>query len=95
MYIYDMYAYIYIQVCMWTQYFYKYLQHIFSNFYIFYYGYFHTYALYIKFLNGFSLPDVSSSVIPVSHVVSVVFSVTVMVGDDTTSNKWEICIGRY
>ena len=34
---------------------------------------------------AFSLPDVSSSVIPVSSVVSVVFSVTLMVGEDTTS----------
>ena len=40
-----------------------------------------------KILNGFSLPDVSSSVIPVSPVVSVVFSVTVMAGDNSTSNK--------
>ena len=56
--------------------------------------YFHTNALYIMFLTSFSLPDVSSSIITVSSVVSVVFSVTVMVGDDTTSNKLEICIDR-
>ena len=63
---------------------------IFSVFYIFHSGYFHTNTLYIKFLNGFSLPDVSSSVIPVSSVVSVVFSVTVTVGEDATSNTLEI-----
>ena len=47
----------------------------------------HTYALYRKFLHGFSIPDVSSSVISVSNVESVVLFVTVMVGDNTTSNK--------
>ena len=30
----------------------------------------------------------------VSNVVSLVFSLTVMFGDDTTSNKLEICIDR-
>ena len=53
----------------------------------------HQYIAY-KSLNSFSLPDVSSSVIPVSSVVLVVFSVSVMVGEDTTSNKLEICIDR-
>ena len=57
-------------------------------------SYFYTNALYIKFLNSFFLPDVSSSIMPVSSVVSVVFSITVVVGDDTTSNKLEICIDR-
>ena len=42
---------------------------------------------YRKFLHGFSVPDVSSSVISVSSVVSVVLFVSVMVGDDTTSHK--------
>ena len=55
---------------------------------------FYTNALYIKFLNSFSLPDVSSTIMLVSSVVSVVFSVTVMVGVDTTSNTLEICIDR-
>ena len=89
-----MYAYIYIYVSMWEWYFFKYLQHIFSICYISHNWYFCTNALYIKFLNSFSLPDVSSSIMPVYSVVSVVFSVTVMVGDDTTSNKLEICIDR-
>ena len=57
-------------------------------------GYFHTNALYIKFLNNLSLPDVASSVIPLSNVISVVFSVTVIVGEDTAGNKVEICIDR-
>ena len=67
---------------------------IFFNFYIFHHGYSHTNALYIKFLNGFCLPDVSSSVITVSSVVWAVFSVTLILGEDTTSNKLDICIDR-
>ena len=51
-------------------------------------------SIVYKVLNGFSLPDVSSSVIPVSSVVWVVFSVTLIRGEDTTSNKLEICIDR-
>ena len=50
--------------------------------------------MYIKFFNSFSLPDVASSVIPVSSVVSVVFCLTVMVGGDTAGNKVEICIDK-
>ena len=50
--------------------------------------------MYIKFLHSFSLPDVASSVIPVSCVVSVVFSLIVMVGEDTAGNKVEICIDK-
>ena len=63
-------------------------------FYISQNGYVHTNALYIKFLNNFSLPDVASSVIPLSNVISVVFSVTVIIGEDTAGNKVEICIDR-
>ena len=66
----------------------------FSICYISYNWYFHTNTLYIKFLNSFSPPDVSSSIMPVSSVVSVVFSLTVMVGEDTTSNTLEICNER-
>ena len=65
-----------------------------SIFYISHNGYFHTNALYITFLNNFSLPDVASSVIPLSNVVSIVFSVTVIVGEDTTGKKVDICIDR-
>ena len=65
-----------------------------SIFYISHNGYFHTNALYIKFLINFSLPDVASSVIPLSNVVSIVFSVTVIVGEDTTGKKVDICIDR-
>ena len=50
--------------------------------------------MYIKSLDSFSLPDVGSSVIPVSSVVSVVFSLTVMVSEDTVGNKVEICIHK-
>ena len=65
-----------------------------SIIYISYNGYFHTNALYIKFLNNFSLPDVASSVIPLSNVISIVLSVTVIVGEDTIGKKVEICIDR-
>ena len=65
-----------------------------SIFYISCNGYFHTNAIYIRFLHSFSLPDVASSVIPVSCVVSVVFSLTVIVGEDTAGSKVEICIDR-
>ena len=64
------------------------------NFYISHNGYFHTNGMYIKSLNSFSLPDVASSVIPVSSVVSVVFFLTVMVSEDTAGNKVEICIDK-
>ena len=57
------------------------------NFYISHNGYFHTNELYIKFSNNFSLPDVASSVIPLSNVTSVVFSVTIIIDEDTTGNK--------
>ena len=67
---------------------------IFFKFYISHNGYVHTNASYIKFLNNFCLPDVASSVTPLSNVISVVFSVTVIVGEDTTGNKVEICIDR-
>ena len=67
---------------------------IFSILYISHNGYVHINALYIKFLNNFSLSDVASSVIPLSNVVSVVFSVTVIVSEDTAGNKVEICIDR-
>ena len=61
---------IYIYVSMWIWYFYKCLQDIFLICYVSHTWYFYTHALYIKFLNSFSLPDVLSSVISVSSVVS-------------------------
>ena len=53
-------------------------------------GYFHTNALYIKFFNNFSLPNVASSFISLSNVISVVFSVSVIVCEDAEGNKVEI-----
>ena len=90
MYIYDMHVYIYIYVSMCKWYFYRYL----SIFYISHNKYFDENAMYIKSLKSFSVPDVGSSVIPVSSVVSVVFSLTVMVSEDTVGNKVEICIHK-
>ena len=43
--------------------------------------------MHIKPLNRFSVPDIGSSVIPVSSVVSVGFSLTVMVSEDTVGKK--------
>ena len=56
--------------------------------------YFHTNPLHLKFLNNFSLPDVASSVILLSNVIPIMFSVTVIVSEDTTGKKVEICIDR-
>ena len=64
------------------------------NFYICHDGYFHTNALYLKFFNNFSLLDVASSFIPLSNVISVVFSVSVIVSEVAEGNKVDICIDR-
>ena len=48
---------------------------------------FHTNAFYVKFLNYFSLSDVASAVIPLLHIVSLVVSVSVIVGEHDEPNK--------
>ena len=55
-------------------------------------GYFHTNAFYIKFLNKFSLPDVPSAVIPLLHMISLVFCVVIVVGEDAEPNKVEFVL---
>ena len=54
-------------------------------------GCFHTNALYIKFFNNFSLPDVAPPVIPPLHGISFVVSVS---GEDEgdESNKVEFVL---
>ena len=71
--------------------------HIFDisfTFYISHDGYFHKNALYIKFFNNISLPDVASSLIQISNVRSDVLSVSVIVGEEAEGNKAEICTDR-
>ena len=63
-----------------------------SIFYISHDEYFHTNELHIKFFNNISLPDVASSVIPLSNITSVPFSVCVIVSEDAEGNKVDICI---
>ena len=55
-------------------------------------GYFHTNAFYIKFLNKFSLPDVASAVIPLLCIISLVVSVSVIVGKHDEPNKVEFVL---
>ena len=72
---------------------YSYISDISVNyFWIWQYGYFHTNALYIKFFNNFSLPDVASAVIPLLHIISHVVSAGVIVGEDDQPNKLEFVL---
>ena len=63
-----------------------------NHFCICQYGYFHPNAFYIKFFNKFCLPDVASSVIPLLHIISLVVSVGVTVGEDDEPNKVEFVL---
>ena len=55
-------------------------------------GYFHTNAFYIKFFNKFSLPDVTSAVIPLLHMISLVFCVVIVVSEDDEPHKVEFVL---
>ena len=61
------------------------------NFVISHNGYFHTNAMYIKFLNSFSLPDVASAIIALLHIISLV-SLRVTVGEDNEPNNVEFVL---
>ena len=54
--------------------------------------FFHRNALYIKFFNNFSLPDVAFAFIPLFNIISLVISVGVAVSEDDEANKVEFVL---
>ena len=49
-------------------------------------------VFYIKFFHNFSLPDVASHIIVLLHILSIVVSLNVIVGEDDESNKVEFVL---
>ena len=53
---------------------------------------FYTHVFYITFFHNCSLPDVASTIIALLHVISLVVSLTVDVGEDNESNNIEFVL---
>ena len=53
---------------------------------------FYTHVFYIPFFHNCSLPDVASAIIALLHVISLVFSLTVDVGEDNEPNNIEFVL---
>ena len=53
---------------------------------------FYTCVFYITFFHNCSLPDVASAIIALLHVISLVFSLTVDVGEDNEPNNIEFVL---
>ena len=53
---------------------------------------FYTHVFYIKFFYNCSLPDVASAIIVLLHIISVVVSLWVIVGEDDEPNNVEFVL---
>ena len=53
---------------------------------------FYTHVFYITFFHNCSLPDVASAIIALLHVISLVFSLMVDVGEDNEPNNIEFVL---
>ena len=72
---------------------YSYIFHISVNFFLICQDrYFDINALYIKFFNNFSLPDVVCAVIVLYDMISLLVSIGVMVTEDDELNKVDFVV---